>query len=382
MKVSYAINEVIGGAGIGTPAYYACGALAKKRMLGQVLALGYRPRERMNFSRKVEVAVPFGKLFSNLAFGVRKVIPSFPAYTLRDNLFDVLAVRKLEPCDIFHGWNHHCLRMLQKAKGFGAVTIVERGSTHIDFQNHMLQQEYRRYRIPFQPIEHAVVQKCKKEFAIADYLLVNSPFSRQTFLDAGISAEKLRYVPRGVDVQKFSAGTHDPSAQFIVLYAGLISLRKGVQYLLEAWEQLQLPNAQLVLVGTVVPDAQAVLRKYLRNPSIVYKGFVEDLRNEYRAASVFVLPSLEEGSAKVTFEAMAAGIPVITTPNSGSVIRNGKEGFIVPIREAKVLQRRIRYFFDNRDEVRTFGVRGTKTARQYTWERYQQNMLKMYRSVR
>lgn len=385
MDVAYAINERIGAAGIGTPAYYACAALAEKRWLHQALALGYAQIGTQHFADRVQVAVPFGKACSNIAFGLRAVFPRFPAYTLRDSVFDFCAARKLEPCDLFHGWNHHCLRLLRKAKQWNAVTIVERGSTHIDFQNRILQQEYRRYGIPFPPIEHAVVQRCKKEFTEADYILVNSPFSRQTFLDAGIQAEKLLYVPRGVDVQHFVAAQRKPRERapekFTVLYAGLISLRKGVQYLLEAWEELQLPNAQLVLAGTLVPDGKAVLQRYLRNPTITYRGFIADLREEYRHASLLVLPTLEEGSAKVTFEAMAAGLPVITTPNAGSVVRDGKEGFIIPIRDAKALQQRIRYFVDHPAEIIQFSKRAHALAKQYSWERYQQSMLEMYRSV-
>lgn len=381
MRVSYAINECIGGAGIGTPAYYACAALADGGYLQQVLALGYQCIGKTDFRGAVEVAIPFGKACSNIAFGLRTIFPGFPAYTLRDNLFDALAVRKLRQCEIFHGWNHHCLRMLRKAKQWNAVTIVERGSTHSDYQNRILREEYRRYRMPFPPVEHTVVQRCKKEFAEADYVLVNSPFAYQTFLNAGIDAGKLRCIPRGVDLARFTATRREPPEHFTVLYAGLISLRKGVQYLLEAWEALQLPNAELVLVGAIVPDGRAILQKYLRNPTISYRGFVADMRGAYRQASLLVLPTLEEGSAKVTFEAMAASLPVITTPNAGSAVREGKEGFLVPIREVRALQQRIRYFYDHPTEIAKFGRRAQVRAEQYSWGQYQRNMLEMYRSV-
>lgn len=379
MKVCYAVNEVIGGPGIGTPAYYACGALADKKWLQQALALGYKKIGRQDFA--VQRAVPFGKLCSNLSFGMRRLLPSFPAYTLRDNVFDAFAAKKLRQCDIFHGWNQHCLRMLHKAKKWDTTTIVERGSTHVDFQNAILQEEYRKYGVSFRPIEPAMMKKCRKEFALADYILVNSEFSRRTFLDAGIAADKLLLVHRGVEVEHFSAQANPRSEKFTVLFAGLISLRKGIQYLLEAWEQLNLPDAQLVLAGNSVPDGRAVLRKYAHIPSIVHKGFVADMRKEYRNASVFVLPSLEEGSAKVTFEAMAAWLPVITTPNSGSVIRNGKEGFIVPIRDAKALREKIQYFYDNRQDIAKFGKQGRALAKRYTWEHYQRDLLRFYQKV-
>ena len=380
MDVVYSINERIGAPGIGTPAYYVCSALAEHKYLKQALALGYLQIGRTNFAAKVERAVPFGKLVSNVAFGIRKFIPQFPAYTLRDNLFDYCAARKLQPSTIFHGWNQHCLFTMRKAKEAGTITIVERGSTHIKFQQRILQQEYRKYHLQFPPIEPAVVRKCLKEFSESDYLLVNSEFSRQSFIAEGIAKEKLLCVPRGVDYEKF-AGKRKRPEQFTLLFAGLISVRKGIPYILEAWKQLALPNAKLVLAGTLHPDAKAILAAYADDPSIEYRGFVADLRPEYRAASAFVLPTLEEGSAKVAFEAMAAGLPVITTPNSGSVVRHGKDGLIGPIRNVAALKQAIQRFARSETDCQQFGKRAQQHVRKCSWEAYKKNMIKIYKNL-
>lgn len=377
MRIAYAINEQIGAPGIGTPAAAACTALEKQGWLSQALALGARE----NLPYAVTRVVPFGKLLSNLCFGVRKMLPGFPTYTIRDGVFDALAARALQRCDIFHGWNDHCLRTLRAAKNFGARTIVERGSTHIDFQNRMLREEYRRFSIPFPPIEPTVLSRCRAEFAAADHILVNSAFSARTFPKS--LQKKIRCIPRGIDGRRFSIDRrqHPWPKQFTALYVGLISLRKGIPYLLEAWEKAKLHHAKLVLVGPVHPDARRIVARYRNNPTIAFAGPAMDPRTHYRNASVLVLPSLEEGSAKVTFEAMAAGLPVITTPNSGSAVRQGKEGMIVPIRSSAAITRALQHFAADRKRIAACGQCGQRTVRQYSEERYQKRMIQFYREV-
>ena len=380
MRVCYALNEVIGGAGIGTPAYYACGALAKQGWLHQALALGYRKIGQQEFGSRVERVVPGGKLISHLSFGMRELFHRFPAYTVRDSIFDALATRKLRPCDIFHGWNQHSLGLLRKAKQGKAVTIVERGSTHVDFQQRIIREEYAKFGVQFPAMEFRMREKCRKEFIEADYILVNSAFSLGTFLAAGIPKEKMHCIVRGVDSARFALPRNTPQ-RFTVLYAGLVSLRKGVPYLLQAWRQLKLQNAQLVFAGTIHPDAKSLIEEYRNDPSIIFRGFVDDMAQEYAQASILVLPTIEEGSAKVTFEAMASGLPVITTPNAGSVIRNGKEGFLIPIRDIAALRERIRYFFDHPTEIQRFGKRGRALAEQHSWQRYQKELMTFYERV-
>lgn len=381
MRVCYAINERIGGAGIGTPAYYACSALHAQGLLQQALSLGFQQIGHEQFAEKVRTVVPFGKLLSHCCFGLQQCVPSFPAYTIRNNIFDFLASKQIQACDVFHGWSGHCLLTIREAKQWDSISIVETGSTHLSYRTRLLQQEYRKHKVPYQPIEPAVMRKCLKEFSAADYILVNSSFSLQTYLKQGIAREKMLLIPRGVNVEKFSRKKRSYPERFTVLYVGLLNVRKGLPYLLQAWEQLDWKDATLVLAGPVTREGRLLLQRYASNPTIQVKGFVKDVAREYHHASVFALPTLEEGFAKATLEAMASGLPLITTMHAGSPARHGREGWIIPSRSVEKLKQALQYFKNHPEQIQKYGKRGEKMARAFTWENYKRNVLKTYRSL-
>src|SRR5262249_8217957 len=140
----------------------------------------------------------------------------------------------------------------------------------------------------------------------------------------------------GVDVARFRPGGPRPRGQFRILFVGTLSQRKGIRYLLEAARRLRLPDAELVLAGRMVGSetAFAPYRDVFRHVTHVPYHEVHAL---YQDADVFVYPSLHEGSAFAVFEALASGLPVICTPNTGSVVRDGVEGFLVPVRDVDAI---------------------------------------------
>jgi glycosyltransferase involved in cell wall biosynthesis len=135
-----------------------------------------------------------------------------------------------------------------------------------------------------------------------------------------------------------------------VLFVGTLQLRKGLPYLLEALRQLSDPRIKVRLVGP----------SRLSNPAIQALGEWchivgsvprDQVAAHYHWADVFVLPTLSEGSANVVYEAMAAGLAVVTTPNAGSVIRAGEDGLLVPIRDVQALANALRKLTES-DETR------------------------------
>ena len=125
-----------------------------------------------------------------------------------------------------------------------------------------------------------------------------------------------------------------------ILFCGAVGLRKGVPYLLQAANRLRSLNFEFRLAGPV-NIAGAALRD-LQSAAEVLGGLPRsEVRKHYEWADVFVLPSLCEGSATVCYEALASGLPVITTPNAGSVVRDSIDGFIVPIRDADAIAERL-----------------------------------------
>ena len=169
-------------------------------------------------------------------------------------------------------------------------------------------------------------QQVLEEYELADLILVLSEKAEETFLAAGVPAAKLFRHQRGVDVERFAPAEKAPEI-FRVVFVGALIERKGVHHLLAAWQRLALKDAELVLVGTVHDEIKPWLAKY-RADNVRLPGFVSRIEDFYRAATVHVLPSECEGSAKCTYEAAACGLPQIVTRESGDVVLDGVNGSV------------------------------------------------------
>ena len=134
-------------------------------------------------------------------------------------------------------------------------------------------------------------------------------------------------------------------------------------------------------LGSVDHNFRSVVSQYSDLRNVVFTGFLKNPEAVFKKASIFVFPSLEEGGAKVTYEAMASGLPLITTENSGSVMRDGIDGFLVPIRDSRAIGEKIRYFYENREEVRRMGMNAAEQVKLHTWQRYQERLIDTYRRL-
>jgi glycosyltransferase involved in cell wall biosynthesis len=204
------------------------------------------------------------------------------------------------------------------------------------------------------------------EWAAADTILCGSQFVVDGIRQLGGAAGKCVVVPYGVDVQEDSLASKVQSPKskvqsqgprrpdevaainsqpstlnrpLRVLTVGAVGLRKGAPYVLAAARQLK-DRAEFRWVGGIelLPAAAQRLAESVHLTGAVPSTQVTE---HFQWADVFLLPSLCEGSATVTYEALAYGLPVICTPNTGSVVRDGVEGFIVPVRDAAAVAQRI-----------------------------------------
>ena len=184
-------------------------------------------------------------------------------------------------------------------------------------------------------------------------------------------------VPSGIDLGPFCPVPKQDKI-FRVIFCGAIQNKKGVHYLLEAFGSLNLPNSELWLIGKVFEDMGSVLRKYAGMYRLLGSLPNSDLARYYSQGSVFVLPSLEEGLAKVMLEAMACGLPVVATTNTGAadVVREGLDGYIVPIRDVASLREKIAYLYENPEH--RLAMRQNAIARVYaefTIEKYFERLI-------
>jgi glycosyltransferase involved in cell wall biosynthesis len=155
-----------------------------------------------------------------------------------------------------------------------------------------------------------------------------------------------------------------------------VNYRKGINFLLEAWDEANLEDAELLICGRVYRSIQKEIKKY-KNNNVKFLGFV-DVKEYFKKSHIFIFPSLLEGSAKAVYEAMSYGLPVITTENAGSIIEDGKDGFIVDIGDVNGLIDKISYFYNNHNKIEEMGVNAFQKVKQYTWENYGKNVINLY----
>jgi glycosyltransferase involved in cell wall biosynthesis len=187
--------------------------------------------------------------------------------------------------------------------------------------------------------EGKLADRERSEWRLADLVICASDFVRDGVIASGGDAGKCVVVPYGVDASDYkpNPAANDPghkSDALNVLFAGGVGLRKGVPYLFEAMRGLGDASIRCRVVGGWSVD-EGFLRSQCP-PNVELVGAVprSAMQKEYARADVFCLPSLCEGSATVIYEALAAGLPVVTTSSSGSIVRDGVEGIIVPARDA------------------------------------------------
>jgi glycosyltransferase involved in cell wall biosynthesis len=285
------------------------------------------------------------------------------------------AARRLRPgADLLVAWSASALPALRRARELGMLTVVERGSTHIAWQTDLLESEYARFGLRPRTASRRIVERELAEYAEADAIAVPSRFVRQTFVERGIPEERVFCAPYGVSLASFAPPGAPGDDVFRVIHCGAVTLRKGCQYLLEAFRTLALPRAELWLVGGVSPEMEEFRRRYA-SPQIVFHGAQPqaELARFYGRASVFCLASLEEGLAMVIPQAMACGLPVIATPNSGAeeLVREGQEGFLVPIRDVEALRERILALYRDPERRRAMGRAALDRVREgFTWSDY------------
>lgn len=286
-------------------------------------------------------------------------------------LHDVLAARRLEKADALKVWNHGALYTLRKARTMGTVTVLERSSSHMLTQNRLLVEEMRRHgRNLSTYVAPITIKRALAEYEAADYIRVPSPFVYDSFIDNGVPAEKLILVPYGTDLTRFrQARRKRTDDRFVVVCVGGVGWRKGVTDLLEAWRIACLPNATLVLAGHVLPEAreEVAAAQIEMGDRLDASGAVSDVPQLLADSDLFVLPTVEEGSAISIYEAMAVGLPIITTPNSGTVGRADQEVRLVPIRDPEALAAAFQELRRDADGRRALGEAARSLSESFTW---------------
>jgi glycosyltransferase involved in cell wall biosynthesis len=279
------------------------------------------------------------------------------SYWLRDQIgyanalaFDEWTLRRIPPCDAFIAISGAGLKTGRLVQQRGGKFICDRGSSHQRYQEQLVAEEYRRWGVDLPISDIRDTLREEQIYEAADAITVPSRFAARSFVESGIPAEKLRVIPYGVRLERFTRTGEPPTDRFQVLFAGSVGLRKGVPYLLEAFARLRHPAKVLRIAGGIHPDLKTVLDRLPRE-NVEFLGSVKQdvLAKLMSTSHVMVLPSLEEGLALVQGQALACGCPVLCSTNTGGedLFTDGVEGFIVPIRVVSALTERMQQLADD-----------------------------------
>jgi glycosyltransferase involved in cell wall biosynthesis len=273
---------------------------------------------------------------------------------------------------VFFGYDTGCLEVLTALEDTDWFTIVDQIDPGV-LEKEIVQREVEQWPgwASDVPVLHGpYIERRQKEWERASAVVVNSEWSKRALVEQGVSTAKVHVVPLAYE-QSVEGGHHKSRKEtkvLRVLWLGQVGVRKGIQYLVEAARKLTEAPVQFTIVGPLQITEQAVDSA----PSnMTFHGRVprDQVGNYYRNADIFVLPTLSDGFAITQLEAMAHGLPVIITPNCGRVVRDGREGIVIPPRNAEALAVSIAQLADDSGLVRDMSEQALNTVQEYTVDR-------------
>lgn len=284
------------------------------------------------------------------------------------------------PSHVFVGTETCDLYTLQTAKKLGSTTIHDCPQVHPGTLRRLMQEAAEAAELPLQ--QHLQFDELEdrklREYEIADYLLVYSDLHRLSFEQQGFGTEQIFQCPLWVNTEFWhNVGQHKPpqNGRLRVLFAGTIGLRKGIPFLLKAFDQCK--NAvELTLVGAIEPVMEPIISRYRDKIHLTGRLSKQALRDLYPTYDVFVLPSVVDSFGFVALEAMACGLPVIASTHCGAPI---PDAWRIPPMNATVIAQQLLFLAENRAELTARRAAAIFHSRQFTPERYRANIQGFYR---
>lgn len=291
---------------------------------------------------------------------------------MAENLF----LRKLQQFDAAYIWPGISLKTMQKARSFSKPIFLERVNCFTGLSKQILDEGYT--QLGLKPTHQANLKSIRAELAeieLADFLLCPSQIVTQSFLDAGVPAYKLLTTSEGWSPERFSY-LHEAkpvpkqrSDDFTAVFMGSDSIRKGLPTLLRVWEKANI-RGKLVILGHLDPVVAELCSNTLSRTDVVVLNARPDYASYYLSADVFVLPSLEEGSPLVTYEAMAHGLPVLASPmGAGGIVRDGVDGFVIPAEAEDRWVETLVTLATDQELRQQMGESARQQAYEYTWDK-------------
>ncbi len=333
-------------------------------------------------------AYPMWELARTAAMQIaRGPIAADMAWDCLSHRFDRLIARRYVPrTEAVHAYEYTALEAFRRAKAEGVARVLYLPSLDSRRFEEILRRERKDWPELAGPNDAYFDAKFERRYArrreeidLADVIVTNSAMTAKSHIAAGADPSKFLAVPLAAPppIEAVRSARNANSAPLVALWAGPFSLRKGAHYLLEAWQNLNAGDAaRLDIFGAIaVPDR--VLAK--AGDGVRFHGSVPqtDLFRAYETADVLVFPTLSDGFGMVVAEAMAHGLPVITTDQAGaaSFVTPHHNGLLVPAGDARTLADALRWCLDNRVRLAEMRHHALETARHRQWLDYRRELV-------
>lgn len=361
------------------------------------LVARHLPQVSRQLARRSIEGLPADRVFGHWGWEAPRVVAShLRAARLEDWIWDrgeraldrhcARALRDPK-VEAFLGVEYGALASLREAAAHGKPGIVAFLSPHHKTRAAWVDREYAthpeldtRERTAIDRLRPIRDRRCDDEAAAASWIVTGSSFTTRSLVAAGIAPAKILTVPLGgpdpMSVDQLPRRANS-SPHFV--YVGPVSVRKGAHYLLRAWRRVAAAGAELHFYGkTLLPDE--VIAEARRAPGgdrIVFHGSIpsSELPAAYRQATALVFPTLCDGFGMVVSEALANGLPVITTCNAGAAdaIVNGRSGLLIPAADVDAIAEAIDWSMAHPAEVYAMRREALETAARRTWTDFRSN---------
>jgi glycosyltransferase involved in cell wall biosynthesis len=307
------------------------------------------------------------------------------SYRLHDRHVSREILSRLGDYDIVHCWPLGSLETLRAARRVGVKSLIERQNAHTAFAYEAVAREHASLGLPVPKAHtHAFnamrLAREQAEYALADKLLCPSDFVAATFASRGFSASTLARHQYGYAPDVFdSVNRQATGGQFTALFVGRCEPRKGLHYALQAWHDSGAArDGRFIICGSFIDGYRKYLRPLLHHPSVEDRGFLSDVKSVMHAADVVVLPSIEEGSALVTYEARGAGCVLLASDAAGAVGTHGVNVLVHEARDVACLSQHLRELSTDREKLERIRDRTVLSNGLLTWDHAARVLLEQY----
>jgi glycosyltransferase involved in cell wall biosynthesis len=318
-----------------------------------------------------------------------RLIGTYRACVLHDWIVSQRIAKFTGKIDLLHVWPLGCLRTLKVAKKLNIPTVLERCNAHTGYAYTVVKKECDKLGFSLPPDhEHAYKEKFLKreqlEYDLATSILCPSNFVLRTFVDKGFDRDKLSLYGYGFDENRcYPADKNwNDNNGLTVLFAAGCAPRKGLHYALEAWVRSPASqNGTFLVVGEFVPGYAEKLSNLLKHKSVKILGYRKDLPDIMRQSDVLVLPSIEEGSALVTWDAIGCGCVLVVSDATGAYCEHMKNALIHKAGNVEELSSHITMLDKDRDLLRRLRTNLLEQRDELTWGKSGFRLIKAYESI-